>query len=159
MENGQLQQQTIDTVAIIQSLVKGFNATDRHDHALRRSLWTDELVIDFGDVKETQQVKADDLAEWARIAYKDMTTMHMSFNHEVSVHGDRATVHSYGRALHKQQVSKGADYWFIYARYEHELVKEGGVWKVCRIRMEPVYQEGNTNLVNQAYADAMEKQA
>jgi len=145
-----------ETFAIIQSLIKGFNATDRKDYALRRSLWTDEITIDFGGVKDAQIMKADDLNEWARVAYQHMTTMHINFNHEITVNGDKATSFSYGRALHKQQVSKGEDYWNIYATYEHELVKQDGVWKVSRLKMTPIFQEGNTNLVNQAYEDAIQ---
>ncbi|KAA2239534.1 nuclear transport factor 2 family protein [Chitinophaga agrisoli] len=144
------------TNAVIQSLIKGFNATDRKDFALQRSLWADELTIDFGGVKPAQKVKADDLIAWAKIAYKNMTTMHMSFNHEVQIDGDRATVYSYGRALHKQQLSEGEDFWFIYNRYEHELIHDNGVWKVTRLQMTPVFEEGNPDLVNQAYEETVQ---
>lgn len=147
-----------ETLEVIQSLVKGFNATDRKDFETSSLLWTDEVIIDFGGVKAQQVMKADDLANWAKIAYQHMTTMHITFNHEVNIVGDKATVHSYGRALHKQKVSKGEDFWFIYARYEHELTKVGDVWKVSKLYMLPVFEEGNSNLVNQAYEDALKQQ-
>lgn len=140
--------------AVIQSLIKGFNATDRKDWETQRSLWADELTIDFGEVKEPQRMKADDLIAWARIAYKNMTTMHLSFNHEVKINGDKALVHSYGRALHQQKLGSGDDFWFIYNKYEHDMMLNNGVWKISRLKMTPVFQEGNANLVNQAYEEA-----
>lgn len=149
-----IQEQTADSIAVIQSLVQGLNATDRKDFTRWRTLLADELTIDFGGVNPEQTLKADDLMAWAKVAYKDMVTMHMSFNHEVTVNQQQAHVYSYGRALHRQAVSVGEDYWFIYARYEHRLIKQDGVWKITRLHMTPVFEEGNSNLVNQAYEDA-----
>ena len=38
----------------------------------------------------------------------------------------------------------------IYNRYEHELVKDSGAWKVARLLMEVTYQTGNEELTEEA---------
>ncbi|ANI88403.1 hypothetical protein A9P82_03250 [Arachidicoccus ginsenosidimutans] len=138
-----------EIIAIIQTIYKLVNSGDRKNHELQSAQIADEITIDFGGVQPSQTLKKEDLVNWSKIAYKNMTTMHLSFNHEVSVFGKKAEVHSYGRALHK--LDSGADFWNIYAKYYHELQKTNDGWKISRLQMIPIFQEGNVKLIEDNY--------
>lgn len=118
-----------------------------------RQLFADEVTIDFGGVKPSQVIKADDLSSWARQAFRLVKTQHMFTNQDVHIDGDRATATCYGRALH-QRTDTG-ETWLIYNRYEHSLVKTESGWKVERLFMEPTWQTGNENLLDEAFATAI----
>ena len=112
-------------------------------------LWDDEITIDFGDVKPPQVMKATDLVSWAKVAYKNIKDQHMFFNFIVNVKGDTANSVCYGRALHEQKET--GDKWLIYIRYEHSFRRKGNGWVMTRLKMEPTFQEGNSDLIDQEY--------
>lgn len=141
-------------IEISQTLYRGFRYTDEKNWDARVTYFTDELTIDFGGVKPSQTIAASALIDWARLAYALVETQHMSFNLDVQLDGDRATSFSYGHARH-QRIDSG-DFWHIYARYEHEYVRTEDGWKIARIKMTPVFQEGNPRLLEESFAVASE---
>ncbi len=149
----------IEKSRVRDTIVAGLNAVDRHDWAKQRSTLADEVVIDFGGVRPAQPIRADDLVAWAKNAHGKMNlTQHMSFNHEIAIDGDKARSYSYGQTLHQHPVSVGEDFWHLYARYEHDLRLELDGWKITRIKMTPVYQLGNSNIIDQVIKDEAAKQ-
>lgn len=141
-----------DTIEISQTLYRGFRYTDEKKWDERVTYFTDELTIDFGGVKPSQTIKASALMDWARVAYELVDTLHMSTNLDVQLNGERATSFSYGHARH-QRTDTG-DYWHIYARYEHSYARTRHGWKITRIKMTPVFQEGNPKLLEESFAAA-----
>ena len=111
-----------------------------------------DTVYLHGDDIDTDNILSADLINWARIAYALVTTQHMCFNLDVLIDGNRASSNSYGHARH-QRTDTG-DFWHIYPRYEHEYVKTPEGWKITRIKMTPVFQEGNPNLLEESFAAA-----
>jgi hypothetical protein len=144
--------EVVDHLEIGQVLFRGLRFTDEKRWDERVKFFTEHLTIDFGGVKPSQVMKASDLMDWARRAYKLVTTQHMAFNLDVQLNGDKATSASYGHARH-QRTDTG-DFWHIYARYEHEYVRTVDGWKITRIRMTPVFQEGNPKLLDESFAAA-----
>ena len=115
-----------------------------------RKLFMDEVTIDFGGVKPSQVMKADDLKEWGIRAYALVDTQHMFTNQDISINGSSATATSYGRALHKRK--DNGESWMIYNQYEHSLVKTSEGWKVSRLKMEVFCQTGNEKLLEETFA-------
>ena len=54
---------------------------DARDWEAFRSLFADEITIDFGAVKPPQRTRADDLVAWARKAFSRMKTHHVGNHH------------------------------------------------------------------------------
>ena len=133
-------------------LYRGLRCTDEKKWDERVSYFSAELTIDFGEVKPLQTIKPHDLAAWARLAYASVKTQHMLFNVDVIVDGDTATSNSCGHALHERTDTD--DFWYIYARYEHGFLRTAEGWKVCRVKMTPVFEQGNPKLLEESYAVA-----
>lgn len=114
--------------------------------------YSDEVTIDFGGVKPSQQLSAKDLAAWAQRAYALVKTQHMMFNVEVEINGDQATSRSCGHALHERTDTK--DFWHIYPRYENGYTRTEKGWRISRIRMTPIFEEGNPSLLDESWAKA-----
>ncbi len=142
-----------NVLKVIRTINRVGMSTDAKDWKTLRSLFYDQIEIDFGDVKGSQMINADDLVSWSEQSYKNMQTQHMFTNHDVTIKGNKAEVITYGRALHKQRVSKGDDYWFIYNKYEHSLILTQYGWKVARLKMTPTFEQGSSTLIDQALED------
>jgi hypothetical protein len=69
---------------------------------------------------------------------------------DVQVNGDKAVVASSGLSRHERIDTK--DFWNIYSFYEHELIRTPEGWKVTRLKMVPIFQEGNEHLLEETYA-------
>ena len=111
----------------------------------QRSLFTDEITIDFGPVKPPSTVTTADNITWAKKAYSGITTHHMITNTYVSLDGDSAHVSAQGLARHYRTADAG--FWNIYQRYEFGLIRTSVGWKVNRLKMEPIFEEGNARLL------------
>jgi SnoaL-like domain len=139
-----------DTIEITHTLYRGLRCTDEKNWEERVTFFADELTIDFGGVKPSQRIKAADLAAWAKRAYALVTTQHMMFNVDIVVDGNKATSTSNGHARHQRMDTD--DFWNIYPRYEHEYVRQADGWKISRIKMTPIFEEGNPRLLDESFA-------
>ncbi len=147
----ELDDQTVrDTLAIMTILGRIGRYGDEKRWEEHQSLFTDEITIDFGQVKPPGITSSQAIKEWARLAYRVVNTLHLLTNLDVKVDGDTAFVASSGLSRHERTDTK--DFWNIYSRYEHELVRTNRGWKVTRLKMEPVFQEGNQNMLEETYA-------
>jgi hypothetical protein len=138
---------------VTRTLIRIANSTDAKDWKTLRAQFADEILVDFGHVKTPQLIRADDLVAWTKQTYGHMTTQQMVTNHEVQISGETAKVVSYGCLLYRQIVTTGEDFWCLYCRYDHDLLRTEEGWKVVGIKVTPTLQHGNSALVRQAFAD------
>jgi len=68
--------------------------------------------------------------------YVNSESFHISYNHQIDVHGDRATVHS--RHLLIMRGSNGEPTPMLAGRYEDEFIREDGQWRIQRRVDTPV---------------------
>lgn len=146
-----------DVLEIERVLYRGLRCADEKLWEEWLNYFTDEQTIDFGGVKPPQTINSEDLANWARLAYASVKTQHMMFNLDIQVDGDRAKSTSCGHARH-QRTDTG-DFWHIYPRYEHEYTRTSDGWKVSRIKMTPIFEEGNPKLLEESHAAASKSSA
>lgn len=139
-----------DILAVQRTLIRVGTYTDEKRWSDLRSLFAEEITIDFGTVKAPQVIKADDLISWSERAYRLVKTQHMFTNQDVHIDGVRAISTSYGRALHQR--TDNGDVWMIYNRYEHSLTKSSQAWKVERLKMEATWQTGNPQLLDETFS-------
>jgi SnoaL-like domain len=76
--------------------------------------------------------------------YVNGQSVHISFNAEVSINGDRATAHT--RHLLLMRGSSGLPEPMLHGRYDDEFIREAGQWKILRrvdVPVIPTYDEWN----------------
>lgn len=76
--------------------------------------------------------------------YVNGESVHISFNAEVSIDGDRATAHT--RHLLLMRSDSGLPEPMLHGRYDDELIREDGEWKILRrvdVPVIPTFDEWN----------------
>lgn len=129
----------IEKLRVQRALVALANNTDRQDWAKLRSLLAEEVEIDFAGAGAPERLSAEALVGRCQQEGASANgTQHGVASSEVEIQGGTARVLSYGHAFHRQALGPGRELWLLFCRYEHELRKVEGTWKLTRIRMAPV---------------------
>ncbi len=128
---------------------------DRRDWALYRSIFTDEIEMEFASVGlRAGAYKADDWVRSAQTLFDGFSaTQHTSSNHVHEIHGDTATCISNMQAEHFIAREPGdglagpdADRWTIGGFYRNELVRTPAGWKLRRVTLTVTWSRGNPEL-------------
>ncbi len=139
-----------DILAIQRLLFRNLRAADDKDWDAQAATQADRVVIDFGGMQPPQEMTPRQLAEWSEPTYALVRTIHMQTSVEVDVDENLATSHSYGHARHER--TDTGDSWHIYAAYENDFVRTDSGWRISRIKMTPIFQEGNPKLLEESAA-------
>ncbi len=75
------------------------------------------------------------------------TSQHMVTNHQVRVDGDTATSRCYFHAQHVRRAAAEGPNFIVAGRYEDDLVRTAGGWRITRRRLVPMWREGNPGVV------------
>ncbi|CAN5265727.1 hypothetical protein BH10PSE12_BH10PSE12_06190 [soil metagenome] len=147
--------EALDILNIQRLLYTSLRSTDEKDWTLFKACFADEVTIDFVGVQPAATVSIEALCAQSERNYVDLKTQHMSTNLDVRVEGNSARSTSHGRARHEYvgdgaSVSSDRAIWHIYARYENDYIRTADGWKISRIMMEPLWQEGNLHLLEDA---------
>ncbi len=144
-------QRLLDCAAISDVVHAYATGLDRRDWVLYRSIFTDEIEMDFHSVSiRAGSYSADDwVRDAARLFAGFTATQHTSTNHVHDVRGDRATCTSNMQAEHfvarepGDGLEQGADRWTIGGYYTNELVRTPDGWKLSRITLSVTWTRGN----------------
>ena len=150
-------QNLIDRAAISDLVYAYANGLDRHDWQLYRSIFTDQIEMDFRSVgMKVGFFHADDWVRDAQnlfIGFK--ATQHTSTNHVHTIEGDRATCVSNMQAEHfvvlPDTKPEQIDSWTIGGYYVNELVRTANGWKIDKITLKVTWQRGNNQVSKLAY--------
>jgi len=142
----------LDRTAISDVVLGYATGLDRHDWALYRSIFTDEIEMDFVSVGIAAGVyKADDWVRRARTLFAGFrATQHTSTNHVHTIRGDEALCVSNMQAEHFIEPEAGAppgsERWTIGGYYENELVRTTAGWKLRRMKLVVTWSQGNPDV-------------
>ena len=125
---------------------------DMREWALYRSIFTDEVDIDFSSIgMPAGRVRADDWAESARVLFAGFdATQHLSANHVHNIRGDEATCTSYMRAEHFVINAEGENYYTMGGYYTNRLERTAEGWKLCGITLTVTWNRGNRHVLRLA---------
>ena len=139
--------------AAVSDVVHAYAAgLDRRDWVLYRSIFVDEIEMDFASVGIRVGVyKADDWVRDARSLFDGFTaTQHTSTNHVHEISGDAATCVSNMQAEHFLAPEPGAtaaapdaERWTIGGYYVNDLVRTEAGWKLRRVKLVVTWSRGN----------------
>jgi hypothetical protein len=134
---------------------------DTRDWALYRSIFLDEIEMDFESVGLSSGVfAADKWVEDARTLFSVLdATQHVSSNHVHDIRGDEATCVSYMKAEHfvsdadSRPASDGAtdpDRWTIGGYYTNELLRTPDGWKLRKVVLTVTWSRGDRRIITAA---------
>ncbi|WP_166907243.1 nuclear transport factor 2 family protein [Mycobacterium sp. DL440] len=118
-----------DRLDVIDVLVRYATGIDRRDWPLFRTVFTDDCVLDYGEIGKWNGVDAvTDFMDQSHAMAGH--TMHRLSNHAITVDGDTATARTYidGLIL-AQDNNSGVN---AVGFYDDELVRTAAGWKIAR---------------------------
>ncbi len=138
-------QALIDRAAISDVVTLYATAVDTRDWTLFRSLFMDQIFIDFRSFHPSlyREVSLDELVEISSQLSAFDATQHLSTNHVHRIEGDTATCVSYMHAGHFLK-REGVDYFcFLYGYYTYALQRRPNGWKINRYGLNVTAQHGD----------------
>ena len=141
-----------DRAAISDVLHRYATGLDMRDWALYRSIFTDEVDLDFSSIGiPPARIPADDWVERARVLFAGFdATQHLSANHVHDIRGDEATCTSYMRAEHFVITNEGDNYYTMGGYYTNRLVRTAEGWKLSGVTLTVTWNRGNRHVLRLA---------
>ncbi|WP_195822751.1 nuclear transport factor 2 family protein [Roseobacter sp. MH60115] len=127
-------------------------AVDAKDWALARSLFTDEIRVDFTSLMggEPAKIPADVLiAGWSGNLTEEKESFHLRGNHRIRFEADgSATMVSHGYAWNKMErgalaENGGNALWEVWGIYEHSFFQTEAGWRVNGMSFFATAERGN----------------
>lgn len=125
-------------------------AIDRHDWALAKAQFSSPVTLDYTELfggEEETLAPATIIERWSSFLPKLKATQHTLSNFLISGSSESAQCYSYVDGFHYLPNSRGEDYWSIKGYYTQRLVKENGRWIIAYMKLSPIYQSGNVQLL------------
>jgi hypothetical protein len=139
-------QHLLDREAIGQAIVAYGFSFDRRDWALHRSLFADEIEMDFSASigSGLTKMRADDWVVGVRPFFENLpATQHIAYPLRMEITGDEAYVVSLLHAQHYLPNPKGEPVQRMVGWYENWLVRTPQGWKFRKIVQHVDWNEGN----------------
>ena len=139
----------IDRAEISDVVLRYATAVDSRDWALYRSIFTEQLTVDFSSWSGDPEVTIP-VGEWVELVSKTLSgfdaTQHLSSNHVISVSDEAATCVSYMVARH-YLLEKGERLMHsIGGHYTNRLIRTEDGWKIARCALTVTWEMGDRNL-------------
>lgn len=126
---------------------------DTRDFALLRSVFTDEITMDFADYsgQPSATLSADDWVAGCRVLFTGLdATQHVMSNPLVDIDGDRATCKMYMKAEHFLRNDQGSFDYAIGGYYTDQLQRVGNQWLINAVTLTLFWQRGNRHIMQLA---------
>jgi len=133
---------------------------DTKDFTLLRSIFTDEVTMDFEDYsgQPASTLKADDWVHGCKILFTGLdATQHVMTNPIVDIDGEEATCRMYMKAEHFLQNDQGNDDFALGGYYIDKLRKIDGRWTICAVTLKIFWNRGNRHIMSMATARGAER--
>jgi len=139
-----------DRADICDTLYSFAAGIDFRDWALYRSVFTDEIDVDYSSYRagSVARMKADDWVARARSLFPVFdATQHSLANPRIRVAGDTAEARTYVRSDHLLRNDEGSSRFTIGGHYVHRLVRDGATWRICAVTLTVTWNEGNRHVL------------
>ena len=130
----------VDRQAIVDLTIAYCWALDMHEWDELDDVFTADAVADLGgEYRGLDAIKG----RVSTVLLALDASQHVVTTHQVRVDGDRATCRCFLRAQHVKVGVEGGTTFMFGGRYEDELVRTAGGWRITRRRLAPIWTEGN----------------
>jgi hypothetical protein len=127
---------------------------DDRDWTLWRSVFADEVVIDMSDYQPEPPPRpsmAEQIVRSAEVLFAGFeATQHFIGTQRYDIAGDTAVITAHMRAEHWLTTGKGADRYTMYGTYIDECVRTADGWKLTRVKLCLLREEGNREVMRSA---------
>lgn len=127
---------------------------DTQDWALWRSVFTDQVVMDMSDYQPEpppQPRSADSVVRSTATMFAGFDgTQHLIGSHRFEIAGDTALITAHMRAEHWLSSGQGDDRYTMYGTYFDECVRTADGWKLSKVTLRLIREEGNRHLMRVA---------
>ena len=138
-----------DRAAILDVLARFAHGIDGRDWPLYRSVFTDEIDVDYTSYRpgSLARMAADDWVARARRLFPGLdATQHVLVNPWVRADGDAVRVQTSMRADH----FLGGARYTLGGHYVHRLVADGSGWRISAVTLAVTWEEGDKGLLSVA---------
>ena len=131
---------------IVSLTVKYCWALDERDWDSLSEVFSSDAYAKYG---VTEHKGIDSIIEKCQKALLPLDfSHHMVTNHVVELEGDEATCKCYFQAQHVRNSTPGGVNFIIAGKYEDELIRINGEWKISSRVLTKIWTEGNKKVVN-----------
>jgi hypothetical protein len=144
---------TDDHTQIVETIYCYATGVDTRDWALYRSIFTDEIDVDFSsyDGNPPRRMRADDWVQGVAPLFEGLdATQHTMTNPRVLIEGERATCVMYMQAVHFLANQDGDAEFTLGGYYTDELLKTPSGWKLCGVKLTVLWSRGNRHVMQLA---------
>jgi hypothetical protein len=142
-----------DKLTVAETVYRYATGVDTRDWVLYRSIFADQVDIDFSSYngRPAARTTADDWVARARRLFSGLAaTQHSMTNPTVTLNGDRATCVMYMRAEHVL-TQDDPDAWFtIGGYYTDQLVRAGEGWLLTGVTLTVWWRRGRPQIMEDA---------
>jgi hypothetical protein len=142
-------QMLLDRGAITDVVNRYATGLDRRDWKLLRSIFTDEIDMEYSSVGiKTGRYSADRWVRNSEVLFAGFgPTQHTLTNHAIAVNGDSAHCDMYMRAEHFiEDLAPSENRWTIGGYYKVDLTRLADGWRIHAMGLYMTWQTGNRNL-------------
>jgi hypothetical protein len=139
-----------DRAAALEMLDAIFVGVDCRDWVRVQSAFAEQVLLDYGEPETLSPVQI--VARWKPLLESLDRTQHTISHQFVSTRGDMARCGSTFRAIHFLKDAPRGNTWTLEGRYEHELARSQGLWRVRAMKMIPGASLGNAAIFEDARA-------
>jgi hypothetical protein len=135
-----------DRAAVLDVLARFAHGIDGRDWALYRSVFTDEVEVDYTSYRpgSRSRMPAGEWVDRARRLFPGLdATQHVLVNAWIQAEGGRVRVRTSMRADH---FLDGARY-SLGGSYVHVLVDDGGTWRISAVTLTVTWTEGDRGML------------
>jgi hypothetical protein len=135
-----------DRAAVLDVLARFAHGIDGRDWALYRSVFTDEVDVDYTSYRPGSRARmpADEWIERARGLFPGLdATQHVLVNPWVRLDGDGLRVQTSMRADHFLDGER----YTLGGTYLHRLIHDGGTWRISGVTLTVTWTEGDRRLL------------
>lgn len=126
---------------------------DTRDWTLYRSIFTDEITMDFSSYNGSPAapMTADAWVAGVKVLFTGLdATQHSMSNPLVDVDGDRARCRMYMQAEHFFLNAQGSQDFALGGYYDDRLVRTDGGWKIEAVTLNVLWNRGNRHIMELA---------
>jgi 3-phenylpropionate/cinnamic acid dioxygenase small subunit len=145
-----MRDERIDVAEVVYAYATGI---DTRDWRLYRSIFTDEVEIDFSswDGNAARRLRADDWVAGVQPLFHGLdATQHSMSNPRVAIDGESATCVMYMQAAHFLRNNEGDAEFTIGGYYTDQLVKTPAGWRLCGVKLTVLWSRGNKHIMGLA---------
>ena len=147
-----------DTLAVAETIYRYAEGIDTRNFALYRSIFADEVAIDFSSYSgaPASTMTGDAWVAGVRPLFEGLAaTQHSMSNPLPMVSGDTATCRMYMQAHHVFDADDPASWFTIGGYYTDTLVRAGGRWKITGVTLTVTWRAGDPAIMEAAPADGL----